>query len=428
MLNFKRPYLEPYRGRTTRHACPSCKQPKAFTLYLDGNTGRPINAAVGRCDREVKCGYHYTPKQFYENNIAQYQTSRSLKQTKDNSNQSKVNSNQSNQKSNQSNQNDQKTSLQSVLFSKQQEFDFIPHKFVVDSTSYNSNFIKFLCSYFPKERIDEAMDNYALGATRNRRVIFWQIDMNGNVRTGKIMQYNPSTGRRVKGGYGGIDWVHNILKKRNPMMANFRLSQCYFGEHLLRIYPKKPVAIVEAEKTAVIGSMVHKDFIWLAAGNLQGLTPRKSRVLADRDVVLYPDAGCYEKWTGKLARLSRSIRFKAGVSSLIEKHATSRQLDDGYDIADYIIDELSESTCEEIESSFRASKAEGVEGSDVSSKSDENDDEGLINENDELLNDKLKSEKEKPPEPKEYSNKLMKMIAINPCLEELINEFGLEEV
>lgn len=404
MLNFKRPYLEPYRGTTTRHACPSCKQPKAFTLYLDGNTGRPISAAVGRCNREVKCGYHYTPKQFYENNIAQYQTSRSLKQTNGSYNQT-----------------NQKASLQTVLFSKQQEFDFIPHKFVVDSTSYNSNFIKFLCSYFPTERINEAMDNYALGATRNRRVIFWQIDVNGNVRTGKIMQYNPSTGRRVKGGYGGIDWVHNILKKRNPMMANFRLSQCYFGEHLLRIYPKKPVAIVEAEKTAVIGSMIHKDFIWLAAGNLQGLTPRKSRVLADRDVVLYPDAGCYEKWTEKLARLSRSIRFKAGVSSLIENHATSRQLDDGYDIADYIIDELSESTCEEIEGSFRASKTEDVEVDTVSSKSETDD-------NDELLSDKLESEKEKPPEPKEYSNKLMKMIAINPCLEELINEFGLEEV
>ena len=33
------------------------------------------------------------------------------------------------------------------------------------------------------------------------------------------------------------------------MFANYNLCQCYFGEHLHRKHPDKPVAIVEGEKT-----------------------------------------------------------------------------------------------------------------------------------------------------------------------------------
>ncbi|MDD2245278.1 MAG: DUF6371 domain-containing protein, partial [Dysgonamonadaceae bacterium] len=76
------------------------------------------------------------------------------------------------------------------------------------------------------------MRNYALGATKNGSVIFWQIDIKGNVRTGKIMQYNPATGKRIRHKSGAINWVHNILKRRDPNYTNFNLDQCYFGEHL----------------------------------------------------------------------------------------------------------------------------------------------------------------------------------------------------
>lgn len=50
--------------------------------------------------------------------------------------------------------------------------------------------------------------------TKNRDVIFYQIDKEGRCRTGKIMKYNRETGRRVKDeNVGGkITWVHSILK------------------------------------------------------------------------------------------------------------------------------------------------------------------------------------------------------------------------
>ena len=65
MSLYKQPFLEPYKGRGTRHTCPNCKVKQTFTLYLDGNTGQPIHPTVGKCNREIKCGYHYPPCLLY---------------------------------------------------------------------------------------------------------------------------------------------------------------------------------------------------------------------------------------------------------------------------------------------------------------------------------------------------------------------------
>ena len=83
--------------------------------------------------------------------------------------------------------------------------DYIPHKYLKRSLSLNSNFVRFLRIHFSDLQIAEAANNYLLGAARNGEIIFWQIDINGKVRTGKIMKYNPTTGRRIKSGYGGIN-------------------------------------------------------------------------------------------------------------------------------------------------------------------------------------------------------------------------------
>ena len=61
-------YLEPYKGKNTRHTCPACKTKHSFTLYLNGNTYEPIHPTVGKNNRESKCGNHYTPKQFFIDN------------------------------------------------------------------------------------------------------------------------------------------------------------------------------------------------------------------------------------------------------------------------------------------------------------------------------------------------------------------------
>ena len=373
----KQPYLEPYHGPASRHTCPACRKPRCFTLYLHGSTGLPIHPTVGRCNHEIHCGYHYPPRQYFADHPELHQQSSSehlstkghqQASSKPSSANSHLQSSsqpdpqnlhpQSSSKPSSPNGHPESSSKPDPLHisaplhlpkgilspapqrKPPERLDLIPLQYLIDSASFNSNFVCFLCDHFSRERIEEAMDHYALGATRDRKVIFWQMDVNGHVRTGKMMQYDPHTGKRLRDRHGSIDWVHSCLKRRHRLPADFNLRQCYFGEHLLRRYPERPVALVEGEKTAVIGSMIYRDFIWLAAGNLNGLTPEKSEVLRDRDLLLYPDAGCYDKWAEKMKRLREQLSCRVEISELIERHASQHQRAAGYDLADYILEEM----------------------------------------------------------------------------------------
>ena len=39
-----------------------------FTRYIDTETNQYIADDVGKCNRLDKCGYHYTPKQYFSDN------------------------------------------------------------------------------------------------------------------------------------------------------------------------------------------------------------------------------------------------------------------------------------------------------------------------------------------------------------------------
>ena len=69
MSNIYRYQLEKYRGRGTRHVCPQCHRKGTFTRYIDTyNNNIYISENVGKCNRIDKCGYHYTPRQYYTDN------------------------------------------------------------------------------------------------------------------------------------------------------------------------------------------------------------------------------------------------------------------------------------------------------------------------------------------------------------------------
>jgi hypothetical protein len=321
-MNYPQPYLQPYKGKDTRHDCPSCKAKLSFTQYLDGTTHKPIHDIVGKCNRESKCGYHYTPKQYFMDNPSSLtpplgggwvgsHTSSNI-------------------------------SIQSIPKPIQppRPMGTIPFSYVQKSASYKSNFVRFLFDYFSDDQIHDAVENYALGATNSKEVIFWQIDITGKVRTGKIMQYNPGTGRRIKHESGAIDWVHNKLKQKKQLPEDFNLQQCFFGEHLLKIYPDKQVAIVESEKSAIIASCIVPDMVWLAAGNLNGLSVEKCHALKSRNVMLYPDLGAFEKWSLKAIEIQKQGICKISISTLLEDEATDTDRANGLDIADFIIAEL----------------------------------------------------------------------------------------
>ena len=314
---YAQPYLQKYKGISTRHTCPGCERKYSFTLYLDGNTNQPINSKVGICNRESKCGYHYTPKQYFMDNpssctdVACHVSKQPPKP-----------------------------------ITPPPPMGTIPFSFVERSASYKSNFVRFLFDFLTDKQIEKVYQNYALGATKNQEVIFWQIDINGKVRTGKIMQYNPETGRRLKHESGAIDWVHNKLKKTVTLPEDFNLQQCFFGEHLLTLYPDKTVAIVESEKSALIASAIITDSVWLSTGQLNGLSIEKAKVLKGRNVILFPDLGGYDKWCIKSAEIKLFVECDIKVSTILEDIATETQRSNGLDIADYMIEELKTKTNE----------------------------------------------------------------------------------
>jgi hypothetical protein len=215
----------------------------------------------------------------------------------------------------------------------QKPVSFIPVEvFKASLKAHETNhFVQFLINLFGVEVASQLVSRYFIATSKhwNGATVFWQIDTQGKVRTGKIMLYSPTTGKRVKNLELPVYWVHKALKQ-----PEFELRQCLFGEHLL-IDKTKPVAIVESEKTAVIASVYLPQFIWVAVGSLTNLNAEKCSILKGRTVTLFPDLNGFEKWSSKANELSHLANFT--VSDLLERKATEAEKKQGFDLADYLI-------------------------------------------------------------------------------------------
>lgn len=321
--------LEPFKGMNSRYFCPAqnCGKSKTFTLYIDMETGEQIDHTVGRCNREINCGYHYTPTQYFQ----------------DNPEKKKINTFSVYKPHTNSSTNKFKT-----IWVKPNHKDFIPVEIFKQSLQIGktiikiaetNNFIKFLVLQFGIEHASLLVSRYFIGSSRhwNGATVFWQIDNQGRIRTGKIMLYNSSNGKRVKKPINHISWAHKQINQEA-----FQLSQCFFGSHLL-INCSKPIALVESEKTAIIASIYLPQFIWLAVGGLSNLNAEMCNILKGREVTLFPDLSkpksgeltAFEKWSKKAKDFKYIAKF--AVSDLLERNATEEERKQGLDLADYLI-------------------------------------------------------------------------------------------
>jgi len=296
--------LEPYKGMNTRYRCPSCQQrDKTFSLYIDTQTGEHIHPTVGRCNRESNCGHHYTPKQYFQDNNISFDTPQP------------------------------KVGKYRPVALLQKPVSFIPVEvFKASLKGHETNhFVQFLINQFGVKVASKLVSRYFIATSKhwNGATVFWQIDTQGKVRTGKIMLYSPATGKRVKEPFNHINWAHKALKQ-----PEFELRQCLFGTHLL-IDKTKPVAIVESEKTAVIASVYLPQFVWVAVGSLTNLNAEKCSILKGRTVTLFPDLNCFDKWSNKAKELSHLTAFT--VSDLLERKASEAEKKQGLDLVDYLI-------------------------------------------------------------------------------------------
>lgn len=315
--------LQPYDGSQSRYRCPQCRhRNKTFKRYTDLQTGSYIAEHVGRCDREEKCGYHFTPRQYFANNPDQLPPER--------------------------------TRVCKVAPARE-KFNHLPVSLLRDSLvqkAYaDNNFVNYLADIFGWETALQAAERYKIGTSKHWHgaTVFWQTDAKGRIRTGKIMLYDKVTGKRVKQPFNHIAWVHALVSPKSGVSSpesiltqdsrfktqDFHLRQCFFGEHLLAAKSRALVGITESEKTAVMASIMMPDMVWLAAGSLHGLNEDKWQSLKNRTVLLFPDVGAYDYWTQCARTLNLKIPTATfAVHNEMESTATTEERANGADMAD----------------------------------------------------------------------------------------------
>ena len=246
--------------------------------------------------------------------------------------------------------------------------------------SINSQFCKAVVSagYLSWEQMVCAACRYRLGASKQGGVIFWQIDQEERVRDGKVMYYGPDC-HRLKDKAHHPTWVSSLIRRRDPFPNSpHETSHCFFGLHLLgqtdnfcpaemkeikemtpSEYVKrsqisaisvisagqlKSVAIVEAEKTAVILSEHYPQYVWLAAGGLGEVQTDKFRPLRGYKVVMFPDTDpdgtAFRRWSEAATAVMQQPFWEDSppirVSPILELNATPAQKAAKIDLVDFL--------------------------------------------------------------------------------------------
>jgi len=306
--------LEKYHGTRSRHTCPNCGKRREFTRFIDTDTNKYLPDNVGICNRASSCGYSYTAKQFFADNPT---GSKFVKTRAGKSQQFKP----------------------QVLIELPKSFDFIaPEHLKPTLRNYDRNaFVQFLFDLFPdaSEEIQTVLKMYFVG-TYEDYTCFPGIDRLNRICRAKLIKFNRATGKRLKGQFDT-----SSLPAKLKLKEDFQYKQIFFGEHLLSKYPNKTVAVVEAEKTAIIASLCLPESVWLATGSKQWLKAGRLQRFENRQIILYPDADGFNQWQAVATDAQRQgLNVKA--SSLIENFATSEQKQNQYDLADYLINQQAE--------------------------------------------------------------------------------------
>lgn len=291
--------LQPYKGRNTRYTCPQCGCKHVFVRYIDTTTGEHLSEDTGRCNREQQCGYHKPPTFEVKN---QKEKSKIIFTNPKKQIQHPKNHPSTNQPVNQS------TSQLKAIFKN-------------SLCCYPQNGLaQYIYNTYGWQAMERVLDAYRIGSHTDGSTIFWQIDAQQRIRSGKLIQYDAQTGHRIKGtDTPPVRWVHSLHK-----LQGFTLHQCFFGEHLLG-NNNLPVAIVESEKTAAIASIRMPQYLWLATGGIRNLSVEKCSVLKGRQIILFPDAGAWQYWHSIATQIPR-----CSISHVLQHHT------DGSDIADYL--------------------------------------------------------------------------------------------
>ena len=159
--------LEPYKGIATRHTCPECHKKRSFARYIDTEGKIEFPPYVGRCNHEQSCGYHFTPKDFFEKNPEKNETF---------------------------------TKNETISYKKREMLKPLPTSYIDENIMRSSqkcyeanNLFLFLSSQFGETATLSLMEKYHVGTSKHwtGATVFWQVDNQGKVRTGKVTCRHP---------------------------------------------------------------------------------------------------------------------------------------------------------------------------------------------------------------------------------------------
>ncbi len=330
-----------------KSVCPLCgKKTLVNYLYPDGT---PIADGVcGRCDRQDKCRYEYKPREYFKDN--EHLNSRSYTRFRPQPQRPK---------------NTVSSYISTDVWKKSMRgYEQTP-------------LVRFLHSIFDAYAgveipniVDLTVKRYGVGtsAKYGGSTVFWQIDQYWNIRSGQILGYNATTGKR---NHKQQNWVHFVMSDQYP---DFNLEQCFFGSHLIKRADEEmalknvermemnidgdvePIIwLMESPKAAIILSMA---LTWVGEKNLfipratcgcQGfnltLDKRlnrfdKHQILKNRKVVLFPDNGKFEEWKSKgemLKGFCKEVYISTVCELTLHPHKIAYQIQDGDGFDDIIL-------------------------------------------------------------------------------------------
>ena len=338
-MNTEHRYI--FEKGSKKHRCPNCDK-KRFVRYIDTQTGEYLPEQYGRCDREINC-----PQQEYNNPYLDGYAKAIWEQEQ---------GNKTDWKPQQPKRIKKPVNKPKRAFIPVEVFNRTRAGY--EQNTFIQNLLTRVAFPFEVQDIEKVISLYHLGTVQNGyrkgANTFPFIDIQNKVRAIQVKQFDEQNHTT------GTDFLHSIIEKHHtrnnkPLPEwleaynkNETKVSCLFGEQLLSKYPYNPVALVEAPKTAIYGTLYFgfpeqpTNLLWLAVYNLSSLNLNKCQALKGRNVYLFPDLSkdgkAFELWSNKANEIQKRLQGTYfHVSDLLEQLAPQQDKEQGKDIADYLI-------------------------------------------------------------------------------------------
>lgn len=287
--------------KQTGMKCPKCGSTQ-FENYVDSYSGFCLDYSVGRC-YSPKCGYDLSPEAYIKEITEEKK----------------------------------EFTIVDFLFNpKPNNFNTINPVYLMDTIGLDSNFLVYLRSEFSADEVLKAVYDYMISATDDKKTIFWRIDRFGRILMGKSMSYKSIFSEEKTDecefiyNTPSMDWLNDYGLKQEDLDKDYNkdleMGQCLFGEHLIRQYPNKPIAIMESEFDAIILSLSVPNFNFMAIGEFENFNSKNINPFKDNLIVALPNSGNMKLWMDRANNINRDIGSNIEVLGRFEELAKRMRL------------------------------------------------------------------------------------------------------